>query len=182
MTQEDIISGSKLIAEYMGLVYLPFSAELKEKGMKAGYYKTVSAEPNIQEVTQTSYRVGEEDKACVKKINININLLRYHNKNGWKLFEDSYYKYVCRHHGDLRYWNSLDELVPVIQNIEKEFSVSFFLRDNGCSCAYGLYRGINIIQSWDLPNWSNNVFTVVVNFLQTKLLSDMREKKLKTEK
>ena len=67
MTQEEIINGSKLIAEYMNLVYLPFSAELKEKGMKAGWYETVSAEPNIQEVTQTSYKVGEEDKAEVKK-------------------------------------------------------------------------------------------------------------------
>lgn len=171
MENKEIISGSKLIAEYMGLCYLPFSAEserhalLKEKGMKAGYYKTVSAEPNIQEVTQTSYRVGEEDKACVKKINININLLRYHNKNGWKLFEGRYYKYVCRHHGDLRYWNSLNDLVPVIQKIEKEFGVTFKLYNGGAEVgnSYGTYD-----EQFDLPNWSNNVFSTVVNFLREK--------------
>lgn len=161
MESKDIIDGSKLIAEYMGLVYLPFSAELKEKGMKAGYYETVSAEPNIQEVTQTSYRVGEEDKVEVKKINININLLRYHNKNGWKLFEGRYYKYVCRHHGGLRYFNSLDSLVPVIQKIEKETENRFYLYDNGCK--------LNLIEkysSFDLPNWNQNVFAVVSSFLR----------------
>jgi len=178
MESKDIISGSKLIAEYMNLVYLPFSAELKGKGMKAGYYQTVSGEPDIQEVTQTSYKVGEEDKAEVKKINININLLRYHNKNGWKLFEGSYYKYVCRTHGDLRYWNSLDELVPVIQKIEKEFRCNFYLYNNGCTCGYGIYveNLIDEISSFDLSNWNQNVFSVVVNFLQAKPLSETREK------
>ena len=92
MTQEEIINGSKLIAEYLDWIYIPFSADLKHK--KAGWYETVSAEPNIQEVTQTSYKVGEEDKAEVKKINININLLRYHNKNGWTLVDDNYYKFI----------------------------------------------------------------------------------------
>jgi len=165
MTKEEIINGSKRIAEYMGLCYLPFSVELKEKGMKAGYYKTISAEPNIQEVTQTSYKVGEEDKTCVKKINININLLRYHNKNGWKLFEGKYYKYVCRNHGELRYWNSLDSLIPVIKKIEEGKDLHFELLYNGC-ILYQKYD--NPIESYDLPNWSNNVFKVVVEFLNSK--------------
>ncbi len=170
MTEEKITNGSKRIAEYMNLAYLPFSVELKEKGMKAGWYKTISAEPDIQEVTQTSYKVGEEDKAEIKKIKININLLRYHNKNGWKLFEGSYYKYVCRHHGGLRYWNSLDELITVIQKIEKEFSCSFYLYNNGCSVGYG-YLDVSFreeFSSYDLPNWSNNVFKVIVEFLNSK--------------
>lgn len=161
MTQEEIINGSKLIAEYMNLVYLPFSAELKEKGMKAGYYQTVSAEPDIQEVTQTSYKVGEEDKAEVKKINININLLRYHNKNGWTLVDDNYYKFICRKHSELRFWNSLDALVPVIQKIEKEHLSYFTLRDNGCE----FYD----IESYNENlSWSNNVFKVIVKYLETK--------------
>ena len=45
MTKEEIINGSKRIAEYIGLSYIPFSADLKDKGMKAGWYKTISAEP-----------------------------------------------------------------------------------------------------------------------------------------
>ena len=165
MTQEEIINGSKLIAQYTGLVYLPFSAELKEKGMKAGWYKTISAEPNVKEVTQTSYKVGEEGKAIVKKINLNINLFRYHTKNGWKLFEGSYYKYVCRTHGDLRYWNSLDSLIPVIQKIEKEFGVTFKLYNGGAEVGntYGTYD-----EQFEFPNWSNNVFYVIVSFLMQK--------------
>ena len=170
MTQEEIINGSKLIAEYMNLVYLPFSAELKEKGMKAGWYETVSAEPNIQEVTQTSYKVGEEDKAEVKKINININLLRYHNKNGWTLVDDNYYKFICRKHSELRFWNSLDALVPVIQKIEKKSEATVCLYNNGCKIGWGIYLDdlIEEVSSFDLPNWSNNTFKVIVKYLETK--------------
>ena len=168
MTQEEIINGSKLIAEYMNLVYLPFSAELKEKGMKAGWYETVSAEPNIQEVTQTSYKVGEEDKAEVKKINININLLRYHNKNGWTLVDDNYYKFICRKHSELRFWNSLDALIPVIQKIEKEDKAVFELRQNGCTILKWNLKLKGGNSSFDLPNWSNNTFKVIVKYLETK--------------
>ena len=170
MTQKEIINGSKLIAEFLNWVYVPFSAELKEKGMKAGWYETVSAEPNIQEVTQTSYKVGEEDKAEVKKINININLLRYHNKNGWTLIDDNYYKFICRKHSDLRFWNSLDVLIPVIQKIEKESEATVCLYNNGCIIGWGIYLDdlIEEIRSFDLPNWSNNVFKVIVKYLETK--------------
>lgn len=154
METKEIIEGSKLIAKYMNLIYLPFSAELKEKGMKAGWYKTASAEP--------VYSSGE--------LKINMTPLRYHSKNGWKFFEGQYYKYICRTHGDLRYWNSLDELVPVIKKIEQEDSVSFFLRSEGCSCGYGITQNElhNEISSFDLPNWSNNVFKVIVEYLKTK--------------
>jgi len=168
MTQAEIINGSKLIAEYMNLVYLPFSAELKEKGMKAGWYETVSAEPNIQEVTQTSYKVGEEDKAEVKKINININLLRYHNKNGWKLFESMYYRYVCRYHRDLRYWNSLDALIPVIQKIKKDFNVEIWIHPDGAEHTDFADKNwkTKICQSYDKNlQLSNNVFIVVIETL-----------------
>jgi hypothetical protein len=174
MEKEDIISGSKLIAEYMNLVYLPFSAELKEKGMKAGWYQTISAEHRIEKTKVTTFENGIKIKE--EELNINMNLLRYNNKNGWKLFEGSYYKYVCRHHGDLRYWNSLDELVPVIQKIEKEFKVSFYLGDNGCFCGNNSWGDLRSISSYDLPNWNQNVFSVVVSFLQVKSLSETHKK------
>lgn len=164
MESKDIINGSKLIAEYMGLVYLPFSAELKEKRMKAGYYETVSAEPKIEKTKVTTLENGVKVKE--EELNININLLRYHNKNGWKLFEGSYYRYVCRHHGDLRYWNNLDSLVPVIQKIEKENKgVKFHLNNNGCEVKIGKCWEYS---SFSLPNWSNNVFAVVISFLSAK--------------
>lgn len=176
METKEIIEGSKLIAEFLGFVYLPFSAELKEKGMKAGYYKTASAEP--------VYSSGE--------IKINMTPFRYSVKSGWKLFEGQYYKYICRTHGDLKFWNSLDELVPVIQKIEREkvenderFAViekdsnkvvdgflnySIQLYNNGASCEAELLGGfsVEISSSFDLPNWSNNVFKVIVEYLKTK--------------
>lgn len=74
------------------------------------------------------------------------------------------------------YWSSLDLLAPVIQKIEKEFSVCFYIFNNGCTCGYGIYLEnlTDELSSFDLPNWSNNVFAVVVSFL--------REKRIKTEK
>ena len=156
MESKEIISGSKIIAEYMGLYYLPFSAELKEKGMKAGYYEVKSAEPKIE---KTVVKFGDEER----EMSLDINLFRYHNKNGWKLFEGKYYKFVCRTHGELRYFNSLDSLVPVIQKIEKEFGVTFKLYNGGAEVgnSYGTYD-----EQFELPNWSNNVFAVVLSFLR----------------
>lgn len=167
MTKEEIINGSKKIAEYMGFVYIPFSADLKDKGFKvAGWYKVEENKPNIKEVTQTSYKLGEEDKAIVQKVKVDLNKFRYITKNGWTLIGDKYYKHVCRSHGELRYWNSLDSLVPVIQKIEKEKDLHFELLYNG----YTLYQKYdNPIESYDLPNWNNNVFKVVVEFLNSKI-------------
>jgi hypothetical protein len=149
METKEIIEGSKLIAKYMNLTYLPFSAELKEKGMKAGYYEVRSAEP--------VYSSGE--------LKINMTPLRYSVKNGWKFFEGQYYKYVCRTHGDLRYWNSLDELVPVIKKIERE-KVNIRLSNNGCH--FYCRESEKSFESFDLPNWSNNTFKVIVEYLKTK--------------
>lgn len=146
MESKEIISGSKLIAEFLGFVYIPFSADLKE--LKPGWYETKSAEPNIKNTV-----VGD----------IDINLLLYHNKNGWKLFEGKYYRFICRNHGELRFWNSLDALVPVIQKIEKEGGI-IELHSNGCVLIKGDFKDV----SFNLPNWSNNVFKVIVEYLKTK--------------
>ena len=147
METKEIIEGSKLIAKYMNLTYLPFSAELKEKGMKAGWYKTASAEP--------VYSSGE--------LKINMTPLRYHSKNGWKLFDGRYYTYICRNHGELKFWNSLDALVPVIKKIEQEGGI-INLHSNGCTLLKGDFEG----KSFDLLNWSNNVFKVIVEYLKTR--------------
>lgn len=167
MTQQEIISGSKLIAEYLGFVYLPFSAELKEKSLNAGWYEVIDATANIQEVIQTSYKVDEEYKAEVKKIKMNVNILRYNNKNGLKLVDGNYYKYICRHHSDLKYYNSLDSLIPVMQKIEKECKGSFRLNSNGCHLY--LRDSEMSFESYTLPTWSNNVFSVIIYFLTEKV-------------
>lgn len=107
MTQEEIINGSKLIAEYLGWIYVPFSAELKEKGMKAGWYKTIIAEPQVEKV-----KVGGD-----REIIVDINVFKYNIKNGWKLFEGRYYKFICRKHLELRFYNSWDSLMLVVNKI-----------------------------------------------------------------
>lgn len=166
MESKEITSGSKLIAEYMGMEYIPFSTDMKHKS--AGWYQVKDATPNIEEVTQTAYKVGEEDKAVVTKFKMDVNKLKYHGKNGWNLVGDKYYKFLCRTHGELRYFNSLDALVPVMQKIEKEFKCNFYLYNNGCSVGYG-YLDVSFreeFSNYDLPNWNQNVFAVVLSFLR----------------
>jgi hypothetical protein len=62
------------------------------------------------------------------------------------------------------YYNDLNLLAGVIQKIEKENNITFELSKNGCEVDEdGLY-----LHSFDLPNWSNNVFKVIVEYLKTK--------------
>lgn len=165
MSSEEIINGSKLIAEYLGFVYIPFSADLKERGLKPGWYKTVDATPKMEEVRQTSSILGKEE---VKTITININNLRYNKKNGYKLVGDKYYRYICRNHGELRFWNKLDSLIPVIQRIKKELNVEIWINANGAEhtdFADKNYK-TKICQSYDSSlRLSNNVFIVVIETL-----------------
>ena len=156
MESKEILSGSKLIAEFLDFVYIPFSPNLKE--LKPGWYETRSAEPNIKNTV-----VGD------KELNLDINLLLYHNKNGWKLFEGKYYRFICRNHGELRFWNSLDALVPVIQKIEKELNVEIWINSNGAEHTDFADKNwkTKICQSYDSNlQLSNNVFIVVVETLK----------------
>jgi len=134
MTQKDIISGSKLIAEYLGWKYIPHND--LQGFPKAGWF--------------------------IVRDNQRMMLAKY---DGWVKVEDKAVKFVCRNHSELRFWNSIDVLVPVIQKIEKEFEdVKFYLHSKGCSIISDTaYKEFD-----DLPNWSNNVFSVVVSFLREK--------------
>ena len=163
MTQQEIINGSKLIAEYLGWQYIPFSADLKHK---AGWYQVKSAEPNIQRAKLRSRDTTTEEE-IIEEIEIDVNFIKFNNKNGWTLVDDNYYKFICRKHSELRFWNSLDSLVPVIQKIEKEGNTVFELRQNGCTVLKWALRLKGGNNSFDLPNWSNNVFKVIVKYLET---------------
>lgn len=163
MTQNEIINGSKLIAEYLGWIYIPFSADLKHK--KAGWYQVKSAKPNIQKAKLRSKNTttGEE---TVEELEIDVNFIKFNNKNGWTLVGDNYYKFVCRKHSELRFWNSLDALVSVIQKIEKE-KVNIRLNNNGCH--FYCRESENSFESYDENlSWSNNIFKVIVKYLETK--------------
>ena len=134
MTQKDIVDGSKIIANYLGWQYIPF--DNLQGYSKAGWWQI----PFLDEKGKLFDYVSTEVK-------------NHRSKIGGRY-------YVCRNHGELRFWNSLDALAPVIQQIEKEnMNIKFHLNNNGCE--------IKIDKSWahnsfSLPNWSNNVFKVVV--------------------
>ena len=47
--------------------------------------------------------------------------LTYHSSpKGATKIGDGYYKYVCRSHKDLRFYNSFDELIPVLNKLTEE--------------------------------------------------------------
>ena len=165
MTQEEIINGSKLIAEYLNWVYVPFSADLKHK--KAGWYQVKSAKPNIQKAKLRSKNTTTEEET-VEELEIDVNFIKFNNKNGWTLLDDNYYKFICRNHGELRFWNSLDALIPVIQKIEKDYNVVIWITYNGAEHTDFADKKwkTKICQSYDKDlQLSNNVFKVVVETL-----------------
>lgn len=152
MESKDIINGSKLIAKYLGWRYIPFND--LQGFPRAGYYKT---KPKTVQRNSTIEIDGE-----IREVKIDFEKIMY-TKNGWILVGEEYCKYICRNHGELRFWNSLDALVPVIQKLQKEGAV-INLYSNGCTLLKGDFEG----RSFDLPNWSNNVFKVIVEYLKTK--------------
>ena len=142
MTQKEIVDGSKLIANYIGWQYIPFD--------------------NLQGYSKPGWW-------AVKKVNGEGDLFEYismENKNHKSKIGCR--NYICRNHGELRFWNSLDALIPVIQKIEKEDNAVFELRQNGCTVLKWALRLKGGNNSFDLPNWSNNVFKVIVKYLETK--------------
>ena len=156
METKEIISGSKLIAKFLEWRYIPFND--LQGFPKAGYWKCI---PKVQDIQKSTVYSFDGEKEEVKELNLDLNLFRYNNKNGWKVVGEEYCKYICRNHGDLRFWNSLDALVPVIQKLEKEGAV-INLYFNGCTLLKGDFED----KSFDLPNWSNNVFKVIVKYLE----------------
>lgn len=140
MSKEEIISGSKLIAEYLGWRYIPFND--LEGFSKAGWWRI--AKPVW----------GDDDLG----IYMMSKLKNHRDKLG-----SSYY--ICRNHEGLRFWNSLDALIPAIKKIEKE-KVNIRLSNNGCH--FYCRESEKSFENYDLPNWSNNVFKVVVEYLKRK--------------
>jgi hypothetical protein len=138
METKEIILGSKLIAEFLGWKYIPFN-DLQDYSC-AGWWKV--AKPSWGDNSLGKYMLSK-------------------TKNHRDKIGRNYY--VCRRHSDLKFWNSLDALVPVIKKIEREGGI-VELHSNGCVLIKGDFKDV----SFDLPNWSNNVFAVVVNFLSAK--------------
>jgi hypothetical protein len=140
MTKEEIINGSKLIAEYLGWQYIPFN-DLQGYS-KAGWWRT----PIIkQEENPLNKIIQEKSKNHKDKLGS-----RY---------------YVCRNHSELRFYNSFDAIIPVIQKIEKENkNTKIHLNNGGCEISVNKIWEYNSFKS-DLT-WIQNTFNAVVKYLE----------------
>lgn len=83
---------SKVIAEYLGWVYVPHN-DLKDFP-KAGWWKpvyTINGEIFPAKLLSGATRIG-----------------------------NTFWKFVCRNHNQLRFYNSFDELIPVLNKLIEE--------------------------------------------------------------
>lgn len=90
---------SKLIAEYLGWKYIPHNN--LEEFTKAGWWIPLQ----VTEKVNTS--IGE----------ITLPILSF---KGATKIGDGYYTYICRSHNDLRFYNSMDWLIKVLDKLTKE--------------------------------------------------------------
>jgi YHS domain-containing protein len=162
--ENSIIEGAKLIAGYLGYKYIPFND--LQGFPKAGWYLLENRTEEKKEVVVTSFTMSNgirsEDK--VEKKFINIGYFRYNPKNGWKYNNEYYYKYICRNHSNLRFYNSMDELLPVIKKIEANKKRSFILSYNGGEFYDSSDR---VAYKFDREQpWTHNVFYIVVEAIK----------------
>lgn len=105
MSDKRITEDSKLIAKYLGWVYVPHNNLGNYK--KAGWYRT---QERVEEVL-------EKEGGTINKTLIIDSMRR---KKGWDIVDGKYVRFVCRSHNELRFYNSFDALIPAIEKLEKE--------------------------------------------------------------
>lgn len=102
MDNNTIIEGSKILAEYMGLKYIPFN---DLQGLpKAGWWKIAPLKQGLSEYFQ------------------------FNPKNDWVKVGDKRAKFVCRNHSQLRYFNDYNLLMEVAEKLEKEDLRQYFYK------------------------------------------------------
>ena len=89
----DIAEQSKILAEYLGWKYIP-SNDL-QGFPKAGWWKFVYKK-NSQGIIPAKLLMGASN------------------------IDNEYYKYVCRNHHELRFYNSMDWLIKILDKLTKE--------------------------------------------------------------
>ena len=95
----NITEQSKILGEYLGWKYFP-NNDL-QGSPKAGWWIPLQ----VTEKVNTS--IGE----------ITLPILSF---KGATKIGDGYYKYVCRSHKDLRFYNSMDWLIKILDKLTKE--------------------------------------------------------------
>lgn len=149
----DIIEGSKRIAEFMGLKYIPFN-DLQDFP-KPGWWEVHSNEPKIYEL-----RIDEPAEAKDFKIlKLDTNKFKYTTKKGYISTSKYYAKFICRNHSDLRYYNDTDLLLTVVNKIGGRLNITFD--------EVKLYAGDEVIRAnyTKLPLLRQALFEVVVEYL-----------------
>lgn len=124
LSKNKIVEGSITIAEYLGWVYIPYN---NLQGLsKPGWYRRVSSKPVIEEVKFTTTDLNLN--AIETRVEmLDSNLFNYSRKQGWELVGEHYYKYVTRRHTDLRFYNSFDELMIVLERLVKDDSMKDYM-------------------------------------------------------
>lgn len=74
--------------------------------------------------------------------------------------------FKCRNHTDLRFWNSLDSLVPVIDKIEKNSGVRIMLTGGQCDVICMTDPTFGGTEKDENLSWSNNTFKVIITTLE----------------
>jgi len=93
INKQDIINGSKLLAEYLGWKYIPFSTDL-EPYKSGGWYKYLYAPKKFTFLNPKTGFIKIDDKTLAK--------------------------FICRTHSELRFLNDWNDLALVVEKLEKE--------------------------------------------------------------
>jgi len=137
MTQNNITEGSKLIAEFLGWKYVP-NNDLGNFPKAGWYCESPKGLPIL------SPKQGYPHK-----------------------LDNRFYKYICRSHNDLRFYNSFDALIPSIEKLEKEFeNIHFELLFGGCTLMCKNTDELFIDSFHKELTWIQNTFTVVVETIK----------------
>ena len=129
ITKQDIVNGSKVLAEYLGWKYIPFSADIKPY-KSGGWYKYKTAS------------------------NLEALGLR---KSGWiKVEEGLIANFICRTHSELRFFNDYNLLALAIEKLEDEDLHFSFEDENFEGIEVSRFTGrwaVNINLRYDPPIW-----------------------------
>lgn len=165
MTQSEIIEGSKIIAEYLGWKYVPFN-DLQGFD-KAGWFEVHPMREDVQELTTCTYdSSGELVSTHTRKLD--VLLFKYNVKQGWNKTDDYYYRFICRAHGHLRFYNDFDLLIGVIDKIETENQgYVFHIRSHETKCEYNVSANTwRIFSSCERNNMRENTFKVITDVIK----------------
>ena len=129
LNKQDIVNGSKVLAEYLGWKYIPFSSNMISY-KSGGWYK---------------YKTPSNLEASGLK------------KSRWiKVEEGLIAKFICRTHSELRFFNDWNDLALVIEKLEKEDLSFAFYEWESKNVTRSNFEGIEIdITTKDITVWFN---------------------------